>query len=310
MDDQESVERLDDDPVVRRDRSAGLSVVRVLLDQTLRAGLVDWPRLLKVLRGLCDAFSVEARIDFLPDPSDTLGEAERHGQHLSVPARDHRVRVGHRGHVDHAVLPDLLDLPGTPADDEVQALAGLDHHEFFPEDADLPLRRQIEDRIAAFVANRREVLEVIAAALRGDANLVALLPNDAEVGEELGDLLRRNVLELPVRIRRSDRQEDLRPRGGAPLVQGAADDLVGENVEGEAMDAERLEVVHLSRLDRGEGLDRVVRGHREDEATRGTVQLVTRSPDPLDQGGDLPRRVVLDDLVYGADIDSELQSRC
>src|SRR2546426_7548884 len=124
MDDQETVERLDEDSVVRRDRGAGLAVVRVLLDETLRAGLVNRPRLLEVLDGLRDALSVEPHIDLLADPTDTLGEAVRDGQHLAVPAWNDRVRIGHRGHVDHAVLPDLLDLPGTPADDEVQSLAG------------------------------------------------------------------------------------------------------------------------------------------------------------------------------------------
>src|SRR2546426_3167834 len=178
MDDQESIERLDDDPVVRRDGSAGLAVVRVLLDETLRAGLVDRPRFLEVLDGLRDALSVEPRVDLLADATDALRQAERHGEHLAVPARDHRVRVGHGGHVDHAVLPDLLDLPGATADDEVQALAGLDHHELLPEDADLPLRREVHHRIAALVANRREILEVVSAALRGDADPFPLLAND------------------------------------------------------------------------------------------------------------------------------------
>src|SRR5437867_6307849 len=307
MDDQESVERLDDDPIVRRHGRARLAVVGVLLDEALRAGLVDWPRLLKVLYGLYDTLSVEARVDFLPDPTDTLGEAERHGQHLAVPARDHRVRIGHRGHVDHAVLSDLLDLPGTPADDEVQAFAGLDHHELLPEDADLPLRRQIEDRIAAFVANRREVLEVISTALRRDADPFPLLAADAKAGEELGDAIRLGVVELAVRIRRADRREDLRPRGGAPSVQGTADDLVGENVEGEPMDVQRLEVLLLRGLDRGEGFDGVIRGDRADESLGGAGEGVAREADPLDVGRGLPGRVVLDHPVDGPDVDAELE---
>src|SRR5438552_18955734 len=98
MDDQESVERLDDDPIVRRHGRARLAVVGVLLDEALRAGLVDWPRLLKALHGLRDALSVEARIDFLTDPTYTLVEAERPAQHIAVPARDHRYRIGHRDH--------------------------------------------------------------------------------------------------------------------------------------------------------------------------------------------------------------------
>src|SRR6266704_635652 len=309
MDDQETAERLDDDPVVRRDGSAGLAVIRVLLDQTLRAGLVDRPRFLEVLDGLRDTLSLEPRINLLADPPDALREAERHRQHLAVPAGDHRVRVGHRGHVDHAVLPDLLDFPGASANDEVQSLAGLDDHELLAEDADLPLRREVHDRIAAFVANRREVLEVIAAALRGDADLVAFLADHAEVGEELRDAIRLDVFELAIRIRRADRRKDLRPRGGAPVVQGAADDLVGENVKGETMDVQRLEVLLLRGLDRGEGFDGVIRGDREDESLGGAVERVARAADPLDEGRDLTGRVVLDDSVDGPDVDAELERR-
>src|SRR2546426_4789434 len=230
MDDQEAVERLDHDPVVRWDGSAGLAVVRVLFHETLRAGLVDGPRFLEVFDGLGDALAVEPGINLLADPTDALGESERHGEHLAVPAGDDRVRVGHRGHVDHAVFPDLLNLPRTPADDEVQALAGLDHHELLAEDADLPLRGQIHNRVAALVADRREVLEVVAAALWRDADPVAFLADDAEVGEEFGDAIRLGVFELAVRFRGANRREDVGPWGCATLVERGADDLVGEHI--------------------------------------------------------------------------------
>src|SRR5437899_398301 len=282
----------------------------MLLDEPLRAGLIDWPRLLEVLDRLRDPVLGEPRINLLPDPADALREAERDRQHLAVPARDHRVRVGDRGHVDHAVLPDLLDLPRTSADDEVQALARLDHHELLAEDADLPLRRQVHDRVAALVADRREVLEVVATALWRDADPVAFLADDAEVGEEFGDAIRRGILELPVRIRRANRREDVGPWSCASLVQRAADDLVGEDVEGEPMDVQRLEVLLLRGLDRGKGFDRVIRGNREDEPFGGAVERVARAADPLDEGRDLTRRVVLDDPVDGADIDAELERAC
>src|SRR6266508_1348576 len=259
MDDQEAVERLDENPVVRRHGRAGLAMVRVLLAEPLGARLVDRPCRLEVLDRLRDAVSFQSRVDLLPDAPDALREAERHREHLAVSAGDHRVRIRHRGDVDHAVLPNPLDLPGPPADDEVQALAGLDHHELLAEDAHLPLRRQVEDRVAALVADRREVLEVVAAAFRGDADPLALVPDDAEVGEEFSDSLGRDILEFPVRIRRADRREDLRPRCRATLVQGAAYDLVGEDIEGETMDVQRLEVLLLRGLDRGEGLDGIVR---------------------------------------------------
>src|SRR3989449_6873192 len=230
VDDQESIERLDDDPVVRGDRRTGLAVVRMLLDEPLRAGLVDWPRLLEVLDRLRDPVLGEPRINLLPDPADALREAERDGQHLAVPARDHRVRVGDRGHVDHAVLPDLLDLPRTSADDEVQALAGLDHHELLAEDADLPLRREVHDRVTALVADRREVLEVVAAALWRDADPVSFLTDDAEVGEELHYAVRLDIFELAVRFGGANRREDVGPWSCAPLVERGADDLVGEHI--------------------------------------------------------------------------------
>src|SRR2546426_5222714 len=211
VDDQESIEGLDDDPVVRRDGSAGLAVVRVLLDEPLRAGLVDRPRFLEVLDGLRDTLSLEPRINLLADPPDALREAERHRQHLAVPAGDHRVRVGHRGHVDHAVFPDLLNLPRTPADDEVQALAGLDHHELLAEDADLPLRGQIENGIAALIANRRKVLEVVAAAFRGYADLFSFSADDAKVAEKLRDSVRLDILEFAKRFGGANRREDIGP---------------------------------------------------------------------------------------------------
>src|SRR5207245_296845 len=65
---EETIERLDNDPVVRRDRRTGLAVVRMLLDEPLRAGLVDWPRLLEVLDRLRDPVLGEPRINLLPDP--------------------------------------------------------------------------------------------------------------------------------------------------------------------------------------------------------------------------------------------------
>src|SRR3989442_15751945 len=199
----------------------------MFLDEPLRAGLVDWPRLLEVLDRLRDPVLGEPRIDLLPDAADALGEAERHRQHLAVPARDHRVRVGDRGHVDHAVLPDPLDLPRAPADDEVQALAGLDHHELLAEDADLPLRREVHNRVAALVADRREVLEVVAAALWRDANPVAFLADDGEVGEGFGDANRLGGFEVAKGFRGANRREGVGPWGLATLVERGANGLGG-----------------------------------------------------------------------------------
>src|SRR2546425_12699227 len=85
---------------------------------------------------------------------------------------------------------------------------------------------------------------------------------------------------------------------------------MSEDVEGEAMDVERLEVLVFRGFNRGKGLDRVVRGNREDEPAGSAIERVARTSDSLDQGRDLPRGVVLDDLVNGSDVDAELQSTC
>src|SRR5207302_4108356 len=144
-------------------------------------------------------------VDLLPDAADALREAERDGEHLAGPAGDQRVRVRDRGDVDHAVLPDPFDLPGTATDDEMQALPGLDHHELLAEDPDLLLRREVHHLIAPLVADRREVLEVVPASLRRHADLVSLLAQDAEVVQELRDPIRLRVFERPVGLRGPNR---------------------------------------------------------------------------------------------------------
>src|SRR2546428_7565061 len=125
MDDQETVERLDEDSVVRRDRGAGLAVVRVLLDEALRAGLVDRPRLLEVLNRLRYALLLEAGVDLFAGPTDTLGEAGRGGGHLALPAGDDRGGVRDRSHIHHALPPHLFPLPWPAANDAMQSFTGL-----------------------------------------------------------------------------------------------------------------------------------------------------------------------------------------
>src|SRR5206468_5482646 len=144
---------------------------------------------------------------------------------------------------------------------------------------------------------------------RRHADLVPLLPQDPEVVQELRDTIRLRVLERPVGLCGTNRLEDFRPRRRPAVVQGASDDLVGQDVEGETVDVQRLEVSFLGRLDRREGLDRVVRGDGQDQATGGAVEFVAGSAHALDQGRDLARRVVLHDLVDGPDVDPELQGR-
>src|SRR5207245_11414544 len=101
--------------------------------------------------------------------------------------------------------------------------------------------------------------------------LVPCMTDDAEMGHELRATVRLDVFELAERVGASDRREDLGPRRRASLVERCADNLVGEDVEGEAMDMQRLEVLVLRRLDRREGFDRIVRGDREDQPSGGSV---------------------------------------
>src|SRR3989442_14889752 len=126
MDDEEPIERLAEDLVVRRDGGAGPAVVRVLLNEALRAGLVDRPRLLEVLDGLRYGLPVEACVDLLADPTDALGKAEWDGEHLASPAGGDRVRIPDGGPVHHTGLPNLLHLPKPAAAAEGQSFADLD----------------------------------------------------------------------------------------------------------------------------------------------------------------------------------------
>src|SRR5947208_16862032 len=169
-------------------------MIRKLFHETLGPGLVHRPRFLEMGDGLRNAALLHPTVDLLPDPANALREAERHGEHLAVPAGDEGVRVRDRGDVDHAVLPDPFDLPGTATDDEVKALPGLDHHELLAEDPDLLLRREIHDLVAALVADRREVLEVVPASLRRHADLVPLLSQYSEAVQQLRAAVRLRVL--------------------------------------------------------------------------------------------------------------------
>src|SRR5437899_12407824 len=107
--------------------------------------------------------------------------------------------------------------------------------------------------------SRRDVMDVIAAVLWHDANLVDFMADVSEVGEEFRETIRLGVLELTKRVGGADRREDLRPRCHAALVQSEARDLMCEDVKGESMDMERLEIVLLCGLDCGKRLDRVIR---------------------------------------------------
>src|SRR5438445_2701817 len=75
------------------------------------------------------------------------------------------------------------------------------------------------------------------------------------------------------------------------------------------MDVQRLEVLRLSGLDRGEGFDGGIRGDREDEPLGCAVERVARAADPLDEGRDSTGRVVLDHPVDRPDVDAELERR-
>src|SRR3989454_6443332 len=82
-----------------------------------------------------------------------------------------------------------------------------------------------------------------------------------------------------------------------------------QDIKGESMEVERLEIVLLCGLDRGKRLDRVVGRNRQDEPTGSAIERVARASDSLDQRRDLPRGIVLGDAVHRADVDSELEGR-
>src|SRR2546428_12954149 len=82
-----------------------------------------------------------------------------------------------------------------------------------------------------------------------------------------------------------------------------------QDIKGESMDVERLEIVLLCGLDRGKRLDRVVGRNRQDEPTRSAIERVARASDSLDQRRDLPRGIVLDDPVNRASVGAKLEGQ-
>src|SRR5438093_8534846 len=60
----------------------------MFLDESLRPRLVHRPGLLEVGDRFGDSVLLDTMVDFLPDPSDALGEAEGHREHFAVPTGD------------------------------------------------------------------------------------------------------------------------------------------------------------------------------------------------------------------------------
>src|SRR5439155_26545322 len=93
--------------------------------------------------------------------SDLGCKCAGHGKYLPVPSRDGSCRVDNGKNVDLSIVGDLLDLPDSPLDDEVESNASLGDHEFFAQNADVLLAGEIYNQVTAFVWDHAQVFEIV-----------------------------------------------------------------------------------------------------------------------------------------------------
>ncbi len=94
-----------------------------------------------------------------------------------------------------------------------------------------------------------------------------------------------------------------------PLVEGDhGHDLLGQDVEGVAQVAGRLDGAGVHALDDDRGLEQVGPVLGEDAAPAGLTDLVAGPADALQAAGHRARRLDLDDEVDGAHVDAQLQA--
>ena len=120
------------------------------------------------------------------------------------------------------------------------------------------------------------------------------------------------------RVEIGARQVGVRPRAPAelvervliPLVAGrSSDDLLREHVERGVPQPDGVDVGAPGRADQRRALDQLVPGEREETTLGRGGQRVAGAPDPLQPGGDGPRRTDQATELDRAHVDAELQRR-
>ena len=125
-------------------------------------------------------------------------------------------------------------------------------------------------------------------------------------GQEVEDVVQDLVGQVGVgRAAADDRGQVV----DGPLVQGDhGHDLLGQDVEGVAQVAGRLDGARVHALDDDGGLQQVGPVLGEDAAPAGLADLVAGPADALQAAGHRARRLDLDDEVDGAHVDAQLEA--
>ena len=204
-------------------------------------------------------------------------------------------------------VAELEDVPGQALDGEVlvhradRGAGGLEHDLVVGEVGDRAARghrRQPRSLAGAQHAVHRVLVEIgpAPAAPRGEAGR-----------EHLDDGV--EVLPLEVAERPGAPDQGEQPVLGPLLGRHGGHDVLGQDVERPLRDDQAIELAAANGVHQGGALDQLVAGEREEPPLGEAAEVVPGAADPLQQGGDRPRRAELADEVDRADVDPQLQRR-
>ena len=126
-------------------------------------------------------------------------------------------------------------------------------------------------------------------------------------GEHRHHLVELRALQLPVGIGPPHQLEELVHR--PVLRRDLGDELLREHLQRLLPHLDPIKLPLFHRPEQRGALHQLVAGEREEPALGGAVHRVPRPPDPLEEGGDPPRRAQLAHQVHVPDVDPQLQRR-
>ncbi len=205
------------------------------------------------------------------------------------------------------LLVDLGDSPHLPALDEHLPRGREVDDEPLVEGPDPRAAGDVLDVVGGLVGDHREVLvEVLpgTAALL-DAVFLLFQPDHPVAGQLANDRPELLRSEVAKRVGTGDDLVGAHRRHLAE-VHHQPDGLVGNRIQRPIVDGRGLDLAVAGLAGNGHRLEHVV-GVAGHDCSRGNqVPAVPRSPDTLEQAGDLPGTVVLDDVVDVAHVDPQL----
>ena len=235
---------------------------------------------------------------------------------LAHPERDGRRGVA--GVADaHDAGFDAADLPGVGAEQEDVARHRLDRP-VFVDGADEGVVGLGDDAVVTVLGNRtagserRQPRTLAPAHLSVDRVVVHVRAAGAAAGldatgNQFDDLVELGAFELGEGRRAPHEVVQV---VGLPLLRaGFGDDLLGEDVERQARELDRVELACTHRGEERGAFDELVARQREQASLRRAGAAVVRPADALEERGDAARRADLAHELHRPDVDTELERR-